>query len=49
MTPIYRDEFHLAFENKLLTDEIAMRVNFSQTKMIIWLFHATIKKQIINA
>jgi len=34
---------------ELSKSEIAMRVYFSQTKMIIWLFHATIKNQIINA
>ncbi len=40
-------------KNKLLTDEIAKRINFAQTKMNPsadgWLFHATFKKQIIYA
>ena len=32
-----------------LKSEIAMRETSRELKKIIWLFHATIKKQIINA
>jgi len=51
-TNIVETKLEMYFHRKPVTQlnsEIAMRETSRELKMIIWLFHATIKKQITNA